>query len=366
MNPYIRGICCALPCLALSYTAHAQSSVTLYGLLDTSIQYAHSGGTSTTRLDSSNVQTSMWGLRGQEDLGGSTKIIFKLENGFDVNNGVDAQTNKIFGREAWVGAVGDFGSVKIGLNNTPMAYALIHFSMGDLGHWDWGHASNNYDFFVSTRTSNSIYYTSPIVAGFQLSALYARGANGDPTLPRTLGDTASLGLNYTNGPFAIEADYESLVYGRTATATPTSSTETGNFEFFGASYDFQFVKLGGLVMVHRGAGDVKTANSSVYADPNNLYYDVSALFPHVLSTNGSLMLSFGQYKLQGNTAGDSSSLGLRYDYHLSPRTGVYAGVAGIKNGSLANFTQTGAQFSGIPVAAGNNQIAVLTGMMTRF
>jgi predicted porin len=308
----------------------------------------------------------MWGLTGAEDIGGGTKIIFKLENGFDVNNGIDAQTNKIFGREAWVGASGSFGTFRLGLNNTPMAYALIHFSMGDLGHWDWGHASNNYDFFVSTRVSNSIYYTSPNVHGLQLSALYARGANGDPTLPRTLGDTAAIGLNYTNGPLAIEADYESQVYGKTATATAGTSTEAGNFEFFGVSYDFQFMKLGGLVMVHRGAGEITTAASGVYADPNNLYYDVLALFPHVFDSNGSLMFSFGQYKLQGNSAGNSSSLGMRYDYHLSPRTGVYAGVAGIKNGSLANFTQTGAQFSGIPVAAGNNQIALLTGMMHRF
>ena len=367
-NPYIRTICCAVPGLLLSYAAHAQSSVVLYGILDTSIQYAHSGGTSTTRLDNSNVQTSMWGLRGEEAIGGSAKIIFKLESGYNVNNGTTAQTNKIFGREAWVGATGSLGTVKIGLNNTPMAYALIHYSMGDLGHWDWGHASNNYDFFVSTRVSNSIYYVSPIVAGLQFSALYARGSNGDPTLPRTLGDTLSFGINYTNGPLSLEADYESLVYGKTGAGTATSGSQTGvgNFEFAGVSYDFDFVKVGALAMLHRGSADVKVVNSGVYADPNNLYYDVSAVVPRFLESNGSLMLSFGQYKLQGNSNGDSSSLGLRYDYHLSQRTGVYAGVAQIWNGSLANFTQTGAQQSGIPVTAGHNQLAFLAGMMTRF
>jgi predicted porin len=366
MKPYIKAAFCAALLIALPLTARAQSSVELYGIVDTSIQWAHSGGQSTTRLDSSNVQTSLWGLRGQEDLGGGMKAIFKLEDGFNPNNGETAQTGKIFGREAWVGLSGKYGSLTAGLHNTPLAYGLINFSMGDLGHWDWGHASNNYDFFTSTRVSNSIAYASPTISGVTVSALYARGANGTPGMPSTLGDTVSVGVNYTKGPLSLEADYESLVYGKTADITAGSQTGVGNFEFLGASYDFGFVKLGALAMLHRGSGDVQTVDSTIYADPNNLYYDVSALFPHMFTQNGSLMVSFGQYKLQGNSAGNSTSIGTRYDYHLSPRTGVYTGVAYIKNGPLADFTQTGAAYSGIPVSPGKNQIAVLAGMMTRF
>lgn len=366
MKPYIKAACCAAPLVVMPLAAKAQSNVELYGIIDTSIQWARSGGTSTTRLDPSNVQTSSWGLRGEEDLGGGMKAVFKLENGFNPNNGTMAQSGKMFGREAWVGLSGKYGSLTAGLHNTPLAYGLIRFSMGDLGHWDWGHASNNYDFFTSTRVNNSIAYVSPTMSGVTVSALYARGANGDPTLPRTLGDTVSVGVNYTKGPLAIEADYESMVYGKASTITAGSQTGTGNFEFLGVSYDFNFVKIGALAMLHRGSGDVKVVNSSIYADPNNLYYDVSALFPHVFTPAGSLMVSFGQYKLQGNSAGNSTSIGTRYDYHLSMRTGVYTGVAYIKNGSLASFTQTGAATSGIPVATGKNQIAVLAGMMHRF
>jgi predicted porin len=366
MKPYIKAACCVALLIALPLAARAQSSVELYGIVDTSIQWAHSGGQSTARLDASNVQTSSWGLRGEEDLGGGMKAIFKLENGFNTNNGAMAQTGKMFGREAWVGLSGKYGSITAGLHNTPLAYGLIRYSMGDLGHWDWGHASNNYDFFTSTRVSNSVAYTSPIIGGVTLSALYARGANGDSTLPSTLGDTVSVGLNYTRGPLSVEADYESMVYGKTSPITADSQTGVGNFEFLGASYDFNFVKLGALAMLHRGSGDVKAVNSTIYADPNNLYYDVSALFPHMFTQNGSLMVSFGQYRLQGNSDGNSSSIGTRYDYHLSPRTGVYTGVAYIKNGSLASFTQTGAAYSGIPVATGKDQIAVLAGMMHRF
>jgi len=360
------GIACALPLLAASLDANAQSAITLYGVIDTSIQYAHSGSQNTTRVDSSNVMPSVWGLTGREDLGGGMSAIFKLESGFNANTGADAQATKMFGREAWVGLQGRFGTVKLGENNTPMAWALMRYSMGDLGHWNWGHASNDYDFFISTRVSNSIYYTSPRIAGVQWSAMYARGANGDPTLPRTLGDTLASGLNYTHGPLSIEADYESEVYALASTATAATPTRAGNYTFVGASWDFSVVKVGALVMFHRGASGVPAVNSGVYADPDNTYYDVSALIPHLFSPHGSLMLSFGQYRLQSTSAGDSSSLGLRYDYRLSARTGVYAGVANIWNGSLASFSQTGASYTGIPVQTGKNQFAALVGMMHRF
>lgn len=353
--------------LGLSASAHAQSSVTLYGIVDTSIQFSHSGSSNTTRLDSSNVQTSSWGLKGNEDLGGGYQAFFKLENGFNVNNGTMAQTNKMFGREAYVGLSGKFGSMSMGLHNDEMMWGLIRYSMGDLGHWDWGHASNNYDFFTSTRVSNSIVYETPNLYGFKFSGMYARGANGDATLPRTLGDTISASVSYNQGPLSMEAIYESQVYAKTTTVVAGSPTGTGNFEFFGVSYDFNVVKLGALVMVHRGAGDIRAVNSTGYADPNNIYYDVSAVVPHVFVPQGSVMVSFGQYFLQGNSHGNSASWGLRYDYHLSPRTGVYAGVAGILNGSQASFTQTGAQYSGIPVQApGKNQLAALVGMMHKF
>lgn len=354
------------PLALFSGFAHAQSSVTLYGLIDTSIQYAHTGGVSTTRLDSGEVNTTSWGVKGVEDLGDGYKVLFKLENGFNVNNGTQAQTNKMFGREAWVGGISKYGAVQIGLNNDEMAWGLIRYSMGDLGHWDWGHASNNYDFFASTRISNSIYYLSPDIHGFKFTALYGRGANGDSTMPRTLGDTAVVSASYNQGPFSIEAIAETQVYAETTTITATTSTHSGNYEFLGASYDFHFVKLGALAVLHRGAGNITASNFSGYTDPNNIYYDVSALFPHVLASNGSVMVSFGQYRLQRSSHGNSSSWGVRYDYHLSPRTGVYAGVAGILNGSEASFTQTGAQQTGIPVSPGKNELALLVGMMHRF
>jgi len=84
--------------------AHAQSSVTLYGLIDAGITYTNNQrGHSNWQETSGSVNGSRWGLRGAEDLGGGLKAIFTLENGFNINNGTLGQQSRMFGRQAYVG-----------------------------------------------------------------------------------------------------------------------------------------------------------------------------------------------------------------------------------------------------------------------
>src|SRR5215472_696059 len=84
--------------------AHAQSSVTLYGLIDAGITYTNNqGGHSAVQATSGTVNGSRWGLRGAEDLGGGLKAIFTLENGFSIMNGTAKQSSRMFGRQAFVG-----------------------------------------------------------------------------------------------------------------------------------------------------------------------------------------------------------------------------------------------------------------------
>ncbi|SAK60836.1 outer membrane protein (porin) [Caballeronia ptereochthonis] len=82
----------------------AQSSVTLYGVIDEGFDYTNNvGGHSNELLASGFAQGSRWGLKGSEDLGGGNKAVFQLENGFDVNNGKLGQSGRMFGRQAYVG-----------------------------------------------------------------------------------------------------------------------------------------------------------------------------------------------------------------------------------------------------------------------
>jgi predicted porin len=121
----------ALSAIALSpVAAHAQSSVTLYGVIAGNVTNANNvqtaatpaggrpkGGSQVAQLDSgtSGPSASRWGLKGVEDLGRNVKTLFVLENGYSINNGALGQGGAIFGRQAWVGiAAPTYGTVSLG------------------------------------------------------------------------------------------------------------------------------------------------------------------------------------------------------------------------------------------------------------
>src|SRR5579864_3561933 len=95
----------SLALLAGAGAAHAQNSVTLYGIIDTGLTYRHNvdGQTSQYSMSSGNLSGSRWGLKGSEDLGGGVKTIFALENGFNSSTGKLGQNSRMFGRQAYVG-----------------------------------------------------------------------------------------------------------------------------------------------------------------------------------------------------------------------------------------------------------------------
>ncbi|MDD5031109.1 MAG: porin, partial [Rhodoferax sp.] len=113
----------ALAVLAAAGAASAQSTATVYGLADVwfgNVKTDNGAGvtTSTTQLTSGGVNTSRWGLKGSEDLGGGLKANFKLEQGFTLDNGAAKNAAKAFDRVAQVGVSGGFGAVDIGLTWT--------------------------------------------------------------------------------------------------------------------------------------------------------------------------------------------------------------------------------------------------------
>ncbi len=97
-------LCAWLPALLVAGTAHAQSSITLYGLIDEGLNFtSNAGGHNAYQLKSGDTYGSRWGLKGSEDLGGGYHAIFLLENGFDNNSGTLGQGQRMFGRQAtWV------------------------------------------------------------------------------------------------------------------------------------------------------------------------------------------------------------------------------------------------------------------------
>lgn len=159
-------------------SALAQSSVTLYGRIDTSIEYANVGPNHVVRMGSGDSFATLWGLKGSEDLGGGYYAIFKLENGFNSANGALGNNGALFGREAWVGLSGPFGAMQAGINYTILQTSFVTYSLpGDGAGLAWGNAANNFVSPVFLRVNNSVRYTSPRFGGVLLRAIAARGAN---------------------------------------------------------------------------------------------------------------------------------------------------------------------------------------------
>jgi predicted porin len=200
--------------LAAGMTAHAQSSVTLYGRLDAGIEYANGyvksagGGSSRWRAESGDWGTSLWGIKGSEDIGGGTKIIFKLENGFDLMSGKQGNASSYFQRWAYVGAQNDtYGTLTAG---RMLWIANGVWDFDPFGQSNWSSASlvrgRNW-----SQTSNNIAYQSPNWAGFDVAGMYALSNSTHWNAPLTAGGQGrsdGLQITYTQPLFQIRGIYD--------------------------------------------------------------------------------------------------------------------------------------------------------------
>jgi predicted porin len=155
-----------LAALSLNTTAHAQSqtNVQVYGLIDAGVEYVtHAGanGGSLTRVVSGGKNTSRWGFRGTEDLGGGLKAVFNLEGGILMDTG--AADGNLFKRQANVGLEGGFGRVVIGRSFTTTYDLVIKFDpLGFAPNYSWattGGATGPSKYGMTTGFDNLIKYT---------------------------------------------------------------------------------------------------------------------------------------------------------------------------------------------------------------
>ncbi|MEM5365149.1 porin [Paraburkholderia azotifigens] len=191
---------------ALSGAANAQSTVTLYGLIDEGVNYTNNvGGKSLYALSSGDVQGSRWGLRGSEDLGGGLSAIFKLESGFNVNNGKFGQQGRAFGRQAYVGVSStNYGALTLGRQYDSVTDYLTSLTAN--GSWGGGMFSHPYDNDNTDdtfRLNNAIKYASADYNGFSFGGMYAFSNTSGFALNRAI----SAGAQYSNGSLTIAAAY---------------------------------------------------------------------------------------------------------------------------------------------------------------
>ncbi|MCX7257745.1 MAG: porin [Polaromonas sp.] len=306
----------ALAVLASSGAAMAQSSVTLYGLVDAAVAHtsatdAAGNKTNQNRVESSGANNSRWGLKGTEDLGNGLKANFVLEAGFNTDTGTDAQTvgaaGTAFGRQAFVGLSGDFGAVTLGRQYT--AYDALRAATNNLYDTNvattntvWGNAVAGY----ANRVSNSIAYTSPVFSGVSGAAVVALGEDKSNTNP--VSQNNSLHIKYANGP--VLAGY--------AFQEEKTGTTTSKYNLLAGSYDFGVAKLtGGFNMAKQGTAKDKEFQVGVSA-PVGAAATVAAGY------------SYSKGQVAGVTTVKGSGLSLLGTYSLSKRTTAYAGLNAMK------------------------------------
>ena len=211
--------------------AHAQSSVTLYGLIDAGIMYTNNvaSGKSSGALwqaTSGNVNGSRFGVRGSEDLGGGLHAVFVLENGFNVQNGKLGQDGRMFGRQAYVGLASDqFGSLTLGRQYDSLVdfVAPLSATAGTFGDTGFAHPFDNDNLNHSLRMSNAVKYTSNTYSGLKFGALYAFSNQTDFAVNRAY----SFGASYNNGPLAIAAGYLQMNGTQGTTASSPGAVDLG-------------------------------------------------------------------------------------------------------------------------------------------
>ncbi|QDD67123.1 porin [Herbaspirillum seropedicae] len=226
--------------------AFAQSNVTIYGIVDTSVRYISNDnqqGQSNVRMDNGAIANSRIGFKGTEDLGGGLKAMFQLENGFSSDTGAMSSPGVLFNRQSWVGLAGNFGKVSLGRQNTPLFDLLAdHFDPLTVGNYEsnsWLPAAGSL-----IRTSNMIKYYGSF-SGFNLGLSYAAGEKAGST--RT-GSQISSSLQYTTGPFSVGGGWQQTVSALNSSYKHTTIN-------LNASYKIGAVKLfGGYFNIKDDAG----------------------------------------------------------------------------------------------------------------
>ncbi len=310
----------ALAVLASSGAAMAQSSVTLYGLVDAYVGSAKVTPTRQAVVNSGGLNGSRWGLRGSEDLGGGIKGVFVLESGFDVSNGASQQGGLLFGRQAYVGVdSSSFGAVSLGRQYGAYETVRSGFlsAQGNSPAFDAtnGPAGSAFPNAIGAwvgyapRINNSIRYATPNISGFQAAVVYGLGE--DKTATTTATKNASLSLTYANGPVAVALVHQD---DQVAAIAAVPSLHTKNTAI-GGNYDFGVAKA---FLAYNRANQDGPVGGSVKSNE----WSIGTRVPLGATT---LVAQYAQSKTTGlaiNTK--NQSLGLSAEYSLSKRTTAYA------------------------------------------
>jgi predicted porin len=378
---------------AFAGVAHAQSSVTLYGIVDEGFNInTNAGGKHLYNLSSGVLQGSRWGLRGTEDLGGGLKAIFVLENGFDVNTGKLGQGGLEFGRQAYVGLSSNYGTITLGRQYDSAVDYVGPLEVGD----QWGgyiaaHPGDLDNLNNDYRVNNAIKFTSSNYNGLTFGGLYSLGGVAGETGRNQI---FSVGAGYANGPLVLGAAYLNVrnpnvsFFGNSTSgtvSTTTSNVSSPVFSGFGSANTYQVIAAGGAYTF--GAATIGGTYSNIkfynlgasYASPfagqtatfNNGEVNFKYQLTPALLVGAAYDYTRGS-KIDGDSAAQYHQGSLGIDYFLSKRTDIY--IIGVYQHALGDTLSLNgktvvpavASISNLTASANQNQLTARVGIRAKF
>ena len=326
--------------------AFAQSSVTIYGAVDASYNYASAdlatGNQSKSFLGSSQLGSSKLGFKGVEDMGGGLQAVFKLEMGLNNDSGAGKGINTnnqatgataagalAFNRYSYVGLAGGFGEVHLGREyNYAFWYGqMVADPFGTNGPADSTQMALRLGTYegkglAGLNAGNMVSYITPNMGGILAGGQIFMGGNtsGSATVGSDDGNGYSVFANYTQGPIMASI------------ATSVTRYATGDYQLSagGASYDFGAAKVS-YSYTHESVGSaVEQTNNS---------HQLGLAVPMGAATLKASYIASTRNAGNGDVGGDLIGLGV--DYHLSKRTIAYVTYANVKNRDGGNSYSTG-------------------------
>lgn len=369
------GLALSFPLMA---SAQSSTSVTLYGTIDTMVEYVnkisdgqggHNSSFHFTNLTSS--WPSHWGLRGSEDLGNGLSAVFALESGFNPGTGSSGQGGRLFGRQAWVGLKGDWGQLAFGRQYNMLMWGMMNADI--LGPNAYGLGAID-SYIPNTRMDNAITYRGNF-DGFKFGAAWARGRDTVNAGPSPAGTNCgvdysessacqaySFMLGYDAANWGVAGAYDVMTGNKAGTALGGLKDDQDDRRWTLNGYvKFDALKVG-LIYLNRK----NEANNGIGAglgDRSDLWtLNASYQFTPAFGLDGSV-----NYIKYNNATQKSNAwyYVARAKYSLSKRTSVYLQAAYMANKGNSNLSAAGGT-AGLNPGAGEKQTAVGFGLRHNF
>lgn len=346
----------ALGALAAVTAASAQSSVSIYGVVDLALShYRAEGAGNRTQLTNGAQQQSRLGFRGREDLGGGMAAGFELEAGISADSGSGQATNTnnqsagnttpggiAFNRKSYVYVKGNWGELRLGRDYVPGFWNLFAYDPFRTGVGLGGITTQGGTVTVF-RASNSIGYFSP-----GCSAFTCQGFFGQATV--ALGENASGTPTSSDGRYhGARVGYGAPKWNVAASYGVTKNVAAGDFTQINAGgfYDFGGVRAIALWGVHKTGLPVASLGGGTKAP----FWQVGGWID---AGPGYIPLAYTRVKRNDALESSATKIAVGYVYPLSKRTAVYGTYARINNeGSFRLPVNSGADASATPVAGGS-------------